>query len=443
MTDTASWEAGNSRYLAAALRWLRCRLEQRAAPERTPVNELEGASVRRRKTRAAGPGAEGVDRAAQEMSKAESRMDTPPALALLRQRLSLSAFEQDVLLLCAAMEFDPSFPSLFARVYGDANRPYATFALALAISEEPAWDALSPERPLRYWRLIEISQLAGQPLTSSPLRADERIVSFLKGLNYLDDRLVPFLTPLETLESLPVLPHSQENTLDKLMRSWNRPASLSPLPVIQLVGSDSRSKQMIALHAAAGFGRRLYRLQAELLPAQPADMEMLARLWQRESMLLPIALYLDAQEAEFNSDALAAPLRRFLSRSDGLFFLSVREIWPRPGREAVTLDVAKPTLEEQRATWESVLENHAGEGPARLAGQFNLNLADIQSIARVTKAESAPGQNSLPERIWESCRTHVRPRLDALAQRLDPKATWDDIVLPPTRRSFCVRSRPR
>ena len=33
------------------------------------------------------------------------------------------------------------------------------------------------------------------------------------------------------------------------------------------------------------------------------------------------------------------------------------------------------------------------------------------------------------DRVWESCLIRTRPRLDRLAQRLDAKATWDDLVL--------------
>src|SRR5439155_13907902 len=101
-----------------------------------------------------------------------------------------------VLLLCAAVELDTRIGPLCAQAQDDPNRPYPTFALALALFDEPAWDVLSPERPLRYWRLLEIHQAGPQPLTTSPLRAEERIVNYLKGLNYLDDRLATLLTPL-------------------------------------------------------------------------------------------------------------------------------------------------------------------------------------------------------------------------------------------------------
>src|SRR5262249_34973152 len=37
---------------------------------------------------------------------------------------------------------------------------------------------------------------------------------------------------------------------------------------------------------------------------------------------------------------------------------------------------------------------------------------------------------------WEECRARTRPRLDALAQRLQPHVEWDDLVLPDSTRSL-------
>ena len=54
-------------------------------------------------------------------------------LGLVTQRLGLSPFEQDILLLCAAMELDTRIPALCARAQDDPARPYPTFALALVL----------------------------------------------------------------------------------------------------------------------------------------------------------------------------------------------------------------------------------------------------------------------------------------------------------------------
>jgi SpoVK/Ycf46/Vps4 family AAA+-type ATPase len=148
-------------------------------------------------------------------------------------------------------------------------------------------------------------------------------------------------------------------------------------------------------------------------------------------MLLPIALYLDAHElGALASDSQTLAVRRFLARSDGAFVLGVREAWPGLARESCVLDVTKPTTAEQRDVWAEVIGADDAGAPALLASQFNLNLGDIRQIGQSVKSEDAPGENTLPERIWDACRDRVRPLLNSLAQRLDPKATWDDIVLP-------------
>ena len=143
-------------------------------------------------------------------------------------------------------------PALCARAQDDPQKNFPTFALALALFDEPSWDALSPERPLRFWHLIEISQFGAQPLTASALRADERIVNYLKGLNYLDERLTSLLSPLElTADDLELAP-SQECLVQVILRRWRQAAETGSLPVAQLVGADPQSKQLVAHHAGGG-----------------------------------------------------------------------------------------------------------------------------------------------------------------------------------------------
>ena len=285
--------------------------------------------------------------------------ETPSALQLLGDRLGLSAFERNVLFLCAAMELDTRTAGLCARAQDDPQKNFPTFALALALFDEPSWDALSPERPLRFWHLIEISQFGAQPLTASALRADERIVNYLKGLNFLDERLSSLLSPLEvTAEHLELAP-SQQYLAQAILRRWRQAAESGSLPVAQLVGADPQSKQLVAHHVASAANRQLHRLPVESLPANHADLELLVRLWRRESLLLPLALYLDAEELSGPFER-SSPLNRFLSRNDdGLFFLGVRETLPHVGGAHFSLDIAKPTAAEQKNAWVVALGEEA------------------------------------------------------------------------------------
>ena len=213
--------------------------------------------------------------------------DPPPALVTLGRLLGLSRFERDTLLLCVGAALDSSVRGLCARAHGD---PYPTFALALAALADPVWDVLSPQGPLRHWRLVEVSRAAGQPLLICPLQADERIVDHIKGLDYLDDRLEPLLTPL--VPDPEGLPPSQEAMAEQVVRVWRT----GQRPVVALLGADGQAKRQVAAEAASRLGVTTLSLPAELLPRPADDLETLARIWQRESLLLPLVLYLDADE---------------------------------------------------------------------------------------------------------------------------------------------------
>ena len=448
MSASDNWLEGNACYLAAALSWLRLRLEYLAdgrlsqtdaLARATPLPSADPAAGKAaRKSQPKGtPKSAPVDaapvepadplrQAEQELALCQAQMNSPPALILLSERFGLSAFEQHILLLCSAMELDTRTAELCARAQGNATRCHPTFALAMALFPDAAWDAVSPERPLRRWRLIDIHQNHAHALTTSPLRADERIVNYIKGLNHLDERLMAMLAPLGAAENRHALQPSQQAKVEQIAHAWNLVQG-PQWPVIQLLGSNTPSKHLLARHAAERFGRQLYRLSVDLLPANQTELEAFARLWQRECMLLPIALYIECADCPASAQAT---LNRFLSRCEGLFFVEARELLPQLGRSHIVVDVVKPTPIEQREAWRASLGAAAGTSPAALAAQFNLGIATIQRIAAEALAEEQPEPVALKHSLWDACKSAVRPGLDALTQRIDAKATWDDIVLP-------------
>lgn len=446
------WQQNNNEYLARALDWLRLRLlhllQQAEPPISQPLAVAESAPAQRWKfwdkaahgttARALLPPApdntvvtaERLAEGAARWQEAEA-VSPPPALKLLATQLGMSRFEQDILLLCAALELDPHLTSLLART--EPQRPYPTFALAMTLFDEPAWEALSPERPLRFWRLLEINQPGAQPLVTSALRADERIVNFLKGMNYLDDRLAPLLVPVHASAALEVLPPSQEHIAEAVTQQLQHSAA-QPLPLVQLIGADEASKQLLATRIAAALGLQLYRLPAESIPTQWGEIETLARLLERETVLWPLALYHEATEAKGDKaephQHSSAFLHRFLHRFHGVFFYSTREAQQSLSRAALSVDVAKPTRAEQQQAWQQLCAEAAPEAAAQLAGQFDLDLTTMQQIARA--AVHATSEEPLPQRLWDACLWATRPQLDTLAQRIEPRATWADIVLPET-----------
>ncbi len=258
MTATPGWEARNDAYLAAGLAWLRARLSRDRPGDRPGdrLGEPGGASDPSGEI----PEQGWWERDGWDGDTAGNGVGPPPALELLGERLGLSRFERLTLLLCAAMEFDPAMGSWCAGAAGQTGVAQPTFALALSLLPEPAWDALSPQRPLRYWRLVEVHQGTGQPLVSGTLRADERIVNFLKGLNELDDRLDHLVRPVSDV--LGALPPSQEAAVLEGLAAWTDPATTAGMPLIEVLGADPTVRRGLASAMARRAGLLLY----ELLP---------------------------------------------------------------------------------------------------------------------------------------------------------------------------------
>ena len=441
---TGGWHETNDDYLAAALHWLRLALRRHALlAEDNPPSAGPAAGERRPavgdETGPATPGRAGPEVTADQVATAREAWATaasaqpPPALVELSQRLDLQPFEQKILLLCAAMELDPAAGPLCALAQRDDRRPWPTFALAFQLFDDPNWEALSPHRPLRYWRLVEVTQPPGQPLTASALHADERIVNYVKGLNYLDDRLESLLTPVS--RAAVQLPASQRAAAEAAAGGWARASELGLAPVVQLLGPDQASKLSVAAAAAARLGRYLYRIQASLLPPQSPELETFARLWSRESLLLPLALYVDGDSTDVADIGMGSgPVQataRFLAMSSGVFALATREAWPDTAGTAAAVDVARPTPDEQREAWLEILGPGATSESGRLTTQFNFDVETISAIARTAQHSGHDiGADGQGEQVWDACVAASRPRLDVLAQRIDSRATWDDLVLP-------------
>ncbi|RAP78717.1 ATP-binding protein [Paenibacillus montanisoli] len=352
-----------------------------------------------------------------EKDKALPDMTPPAALDVLCRALNLSQFERNILLLCAGMEMDASFSRLCSAIQGGPNRSYPTFSLALALLPDGHWSALTPEAPLRRWRIIEIG--AGHELVFSPLRIDEWTLHYLAGASYMDEHLVGLIEPLR--EGARLVP-SQEALAEQVAATWTQTNGEA---VVQLCGGDSVVRRNIAATACSLRGINLFVLAADLIPTLPADLDTLLSLWEREALLTNSALLLDCDRLEETDTARANALIRLIERMNGVLVVSSREQRRIQHRQMLVLEVQKPSADEQKTVWKSVIGNEIPDASARadaLVSQFNLNTGTIYSVG-------AQGFDQ-PEALWDACRVQTRPRMSDLAHRIDSAASWSDLVIP-------------
>jgi hypothetical protein len=419
--ETELWEQRNSEYLRAALDWLWLRVEQVTPSPRAATIPARAGGWRRRPAAAptvtAAPSTAEIDRAARAMAAAEAAAgDRPPALLILQQRLGMTVFERNVLLLAVAPQFNTGFTRLY-----DGR---ATFALAMTAFDDARWEAMAPHRPLLHYQLLTADDTDG--MVVAPLRPAERVVNFVKGLDHLDARLADLLLPLD-VEHLPEPSASQQPAVDQISRL----AASQPDVVVNLIGADRPSKQLIAAAAARRLvapsgevGRRLMRLPARQLPADVHELAALGRLLSREQLLSPVVPYLDTGDLTADHPDTGV-VDRLLTSIGGLLLLDSRDAWPWLPARGALVDVARPTPAEQRATWE-----HLTGDPllaAATAAEFDLDLSLIHTVAAASVA-SGPDRGAV---VRQDCRARCRPRLGLLAERLTPRADEGAIVLAP------------
>jgi hypothetical protein len=356
----------------------------------------------------------------------------PRAVEALCRAFGLSPFERDLLVLCAGIELDSTVSPLCAAAQGDPSRNYPTFSLALAALSGAHWSALSPAAPLRRWRLIEV--VAGPILTLCPLRIDERVLHHLLGVPHMDERLAGMIEPLRSIDSDDLAP-SHRIIADQLTAAWTTLRDDRSIPLIQLHGPDPSERRVVAAAAAAAVGLRLATISADFIPTAASELDALARLWEREAALGGVVLLVECDDADPSHDQpRQRRMNRLVERLAGMVIVSDRERRTISHRQALGLHVPRPTSAEQQIAWRSALGVIAKEDPTgvdAIAAQFNLGLPAIRSAAAQTVARCTAGPGESPTRnAWENARSLCRSHLDDLAQRIEPLAGWDDLVLP-------------
>ena len=350
-------------------------------------------------------------RATYEAERALLRGEAEPAAIDRVSRLfGLTPFDEDCLLLAAAPRLDLTFAGLFPN--GAAPTPH--LAIALFAGPDPdavrlAFERLSPQSPLRRFRLVEIDERI--PSLLAPLETDERIARLLAGEDFADPRVRPWVRPVNDA----ACPDRHRAAVAALANGLHEATP----PVAVIFGAPGSGRTATAVAAAARLGLGLAELRLSILPEPGPARHAALQLLAREVALGGHALLIDGDEPSARAEAaaladdLAAPT-----------FILARE---RLDIEALQVRLAPIGADDRAALWRQAL----GPGSAlpdgayeRLAEQFPLGPSTIAAIARAYP-DADEGA------LWAACREAAGRGLDTLAELIGPLFDWDDIVLPP------------
>jgi hypothetical protein len=244
-----------------------------------------------------------------------------------------------------------------------------TIGLALAALPQAEISAWVSEAPLRKFRLVEASP-AG-PYLSKALWMPESVLQYLLGIAVIDAEL-----PVRRLGT----PTGH--------LTWSGP----------LARTASTRK-----HAGSWLTQRNFSAYV-VDSAQISDARDFDARWTRDSLLHAAALIVEGEPATVNAVLQAAQ-------------------YPHVVVGAATPE--RPAIDEPKVDREAVWREALGAQAERMNGklshlarQFRLDEAEI----RLAAASAEP---------WQAAREIARRDLDGLAMRIDSRATWNDLILPP------------
>ncbi len=352
----------------------------------------------------------------------------------LTEQFELTPFDADVVLLALAPEADLRYERLYAYLQDDVTRRRPSVDLALHLLCRSAEERLlrrahfSSDGPLTRHQLIELpgDQTAGPGLLSHPIKLDERVASFLLGDDALDRRLVPFATRREPGD-LPLLDSVPADLGALAARATRRDEPLR----LYLHGPDDTARRLGAGALASALGRSLVEVDVARVLRSAEIAGQLAGVVVRDAVLGGAVLYLA------NADQLSAPERAdpagalgvALNSFPGVMVLAGSAAWiPRTAGicGVVTVPVEPPGAAAREALWQAAAARNGfaltDETAAALASRFRFTPAQIVEAAHTAAIDGAD--------LFAAARRQSGHALAALARRIEPRARWDDLVLP-------------
>ena len=381
----------------------------------------------------------------------DSGMD-PPNLIHLGQVLGLSWFEQQILILVLATELDPQIGELCGALQGNANLNFPTPHLTVRILPEACWGSFLPDAPLLRWELIRMDP--GSIFSLRPLRIDPAIMLYLMGEPLQDNQLRPLIRPL-SLTRLAELPPSHQPIAAALHDIWVSPHDNQTVvhPVLQFCCHEFSSTEAILADCQGRSQQPIYGLSMTQLATTPSvaansnQLQLLLLRWERIARLTQGVLLINSYgfAAEGTHGQL---LQQILSSLATPVVLAVASKVFLRDRPIITFDIPNLNPGEQRTLWKhhlgDALVDHLGPSLETLVAHFNLNGAAIAAVCQRAEAQLAktPSQESptspggrpatIFQTLWTTSREQARPRLDALAQRLETQMSLADLILPET-----------
>jgi ATP-dependent 26S proteasome regulatory subunit len=402
-----------------------------------------------------------------ERKAASAEQGIPLRLEQLRASFGLTSFDVDVLLVGLAPELELRYERLYAYLQDDVTRKRPGVALVLnllcptqeeRVAARARFAASAPFLQHHLIALLSDPAHPQPPLLAQYVKPDPRVVDWLLEAEgpgspgALDARLEGFCELLDgggALDAL-YLPREAAAELERLAAD-PLAAQVSRPPIVLLLGDEGSGKRAAAQAVCAAWGRPLLAVHLPRVLAQGRTPGQVMQWAAREAHLRGAALYWDGYDVLVRSGEDQEPERAL--RREALHaalvaypvphFLPIEDADRQPDSDLlraprlVRVRFARPSYALRRALWEHLVERYPAAPDvdlAAVAGRFRLTGQQIHDAvldAHHRAAQREPGQQvATTDDLFAAARARTSEQLVHLAQKIEPRHTWEDLVLP-------------
>ena len=373
---------------------------------------------------------------------AGSRLQLP----MLAERLGLTSFERQVVLLALATEVDRRYTRLFGYLNDDVTRrsPTVDLALGLFCQNAEQWEeahlSFTPEAPLRRYRVMHLRQTPEQsrnPLLSREIILDDAVVSFLLNATTGDSDLTGVLNTYQNGLDLSLVDDASRGDIESMATYLS--SKPTPAPVVFITGPDAELRDAVASHLINAYAPEsvLMVLDGPKWSQHDSPADLAARAMRQAKLNSGILAVREAELLQSNPKLVAAMDALTGPERDGPLFLLSKDptaVKASYGVTLLNLHLPAPGFEARRRIWTASLSGEIDDTDiAELAERFPLTSGQIgTALARARLHAAAYGGGGTLQRsdLFASCRAQSSDALAGLAQRMESHHSWDDLVVP-------------
>ncbi|PID86692.1 MAG: hypothetical protein CSB13_03100 [Chloroflexi bacterium] len=358
-------------------------------------------------------------------------------LAHLINAFSLTPQEVEAFLLTIAPEIDPRYAQIFAYLHDDVTKKRPSIGLLLNLLTDDFGEKLALRQLFgRNGRLIQsgLLEITGDrddnSLLMQSIRPAPHVIEFLLG----DDQLDPKLQEVAQLYPVAETSKPQRVSTDLLQKLLHL-SDAAPPPLYAFFGSYGTGKLEAAQHLAAQAERPLLRINCTKLAASNLNLHTCSQWLLRDGRLFGAVLFLEEWERLLVDNQPPDPLFSQLLAYPHIVVLASQTAWqtsnrarPRP---LFAISFPAPDFNGRLAIWQQHLGGESALDLTAVANHFRFTPGQIEDAIATARDLAHWREDDLTnEDLFAASRAHSNQNLARLATKIQPRCSWEDIVLP-------------